>query len=790
MCSFCMTVISSLRWFFVFLFCTLHSTSAQHRFSLTLLDTATPRRPSPRSDHLSVVVNSGSGPLLIIHGGRDAHGAKSDTWTYIVAQNKWGLLAGDALGSNERPPPLYGAVGGYRFVDGENSPFLYVALGTSDGMRSLNTEMWVMEFKNFTWRRVAVDGEKPEPRFGAIGSLERFSKPDGTVQPALIISHGYGRSGPLSDTYKCTFDEKDPYRASWTRLRRPVSQYSTRNPHSMWYQASSFTANRDIVVFGGCYASEGTGGICPNNDVWLLEYKQEESNAVAALQTLPESNSSSFREEAIRWQILPRGPAPRVGAAMAQGLNSFEGAYESRLGIAVLYSGSQDTTSLPSDHIISAHKVDGSEIDLVSTQARTWLRERINFDGPKELEKKAFMPRKGASLDIVRNRTEDDDLDVPNEFFLFFGGELENGQFSNELMRISFDGFLESDLIEGSARYISRPFVHGLLMFTAWGVLMSAGSFVARYLKQPNGRPKYFMVHLLLQTLGLILTWIGVALAIQGRRNTSTPFLHARLGIALIILASLQPVVASVGIVAQMRVNPVLLFVSKPDAPKLVLSRCRLLHRIIGVVVLAMGWLNITLGLFLIVAPTILWVHWLVFAIMMVVTAGWLELMRRKGSARIITRAISNNRASVERPSSVLGRVMRSIRGDSTAKLGMDEDINGIAGRISQSDSIKEARPEDEIAPDSTVTKNRARAGRYVVIEDFVESDVVRQLVEQERAQQRTEKEKEEQLAEERRERESANGLDRDQEDFDIFGFQRSISEATSMYTYRDPDAY
>ncbi|CAN8077258.1 unnamed protein product [Agarophyton chilense] len=772
---------------------TLHSASAQHRFSLTPLATATERRPSPRSDHLSVVVNSGNGPLLIIHGGRDVHGAKSDTWTYIVSRNEWGLLASDALEASERPPPLYGAVGGYRFVEGENSPFLYVALGTSDGVRSLNTEMWVMEFRNFTWRRVVVGGDKPEPRFGAIGSLERFSKPDGTIEPALIISHGHGRDGPLSNTYKCTFDENDPYRATWKILRRSVSQYSTHNPHSMWYQASSFTANRDMVVFGGCYASERTGGICPNDDVWLLEYKQEERNADDAFNSVPEPTSTSLKE-GIRWQIMPRGPAPRIGAAMAQGLNSFEGAYESRLGIAVLYSGSQDTKYLPSNHIISAQGIDGGEIDLVSTQARTWLRERVVFNGPDDVKKKAFMPRKGASLNIVRNGTENDDLDIPNEFFLFFGGELENGQFSNDLMSLSFDAFVDSDLIEGSSRYISRPLVHGLLMFIAWGILMSAGSFIARYLKHPSGRPKYFLGHLLIQMLGLVLSWIGVAVGIQGRRNSSSPFLHARLGIALTIVASLQPVVASIGIVAQVHVSPVLALINSPDAPKMVLSRatkvCRLLHRTIGVIVIAMGWVNITLGLFLIVAPTILWVHWLVFVIMSVVTAGWLELMRRNDSAKVISRAVSNNRTSVERHSSVLGRVMRSIRGGSATQMGIDDYNNGIGERISQSDSIKEVMAQDEIGPEEPGTRNESHRRKYKVIEGFVELDIVRELVEQDRAQQPAEQARNEQQEEKSSTLQNATEDERAREDSDVAVLQRSFSEATSMYTYRDPDAY
>lgn len=715
---------------FVHLF---HSITAQHRFSLTPVELASAKQPSPRSNHLSVVVNSGDGPLLIIHGGRDAHGAKSDTWTYIVSQNRWGLLASNIMDSHEHPPPLFGTVGGYRFVDGQNSPFLYVALGTTDGVQ-MNTDMWVMEFLNFTWKRVIVDGDIPEPRYGAMGSLERFSKPDGSLEPALIISHGYGKDGPLSNTYKCSFDEKDPYKATWRKLRGHVHQYSTRKPHAMWHQASSFTANRDLVVFGGCYASERTGGLCPSNDVWLLEYQHGRTTFENEVESPADGNQSVVESDtdSVKWRLMPRGPAPRIGAAMAQGLNSFEGAYESRLGIAVLYSGSQSSNHLPSSHIISAGKFDGGEIDIVSTQARAWLKERVHFDGPERLRELALMPRQGASMDIVTNRTDTDGLDSPNEFFLVFGGELENGQFSNDLLRISFDAFVESDVLRDSSRYFSRPFVHGLLMFFAWGVLMNAGAFIARYLKHPNGRPKYFIAHLILQSLGLLLAWVGMGIAIYGRRTGPGSFVHARLGIALIILSSLQPFVASVGILTQMRVNPIIVMINTPDAPRIMLSRatkiCRIIHRLIGSAVLVMGTVNITLGLFLIVAPTVLWVHWVIYIIILLITAGWLEFMWTRDGGNLFVRSTSGAGASMARGSSVLGQKGRSKRGNWAARVQRN-GYDGDEGAISQTDSVKDARAADEIGAEDKSSRNeKASWKRYVVVENYIEKDETRPL--------------------------------------------------------------
>lgn len=695
---------------------------AQFRFSLEPVPTES--GPSPRADHLTIPLQSGNGFLVIVHGGRDAGGAKSDTWTYIVRQNRWRLLAASARAKSEPPPPMWGAVGGYRFVKGMNVPFLYVTLGALDG-GGLTNGMWVMELANFTWQKVTLDGDIPAPRYGAVGSLERFVKPDRSVQPSLIISHGRGQDGPLSDTYKCSFDAEDPYRATWRKLREPVGQYETRAPHPLWKQASTFTAARDLVVFGGCYASERHSGVCPSRLSWLLKYEPEK---VVGNSSLPTDGSPSGAgdlsfepdTDSVSWKGIPDGPPPRVGAAMAQGLNSFEGTYDNREAIAVLYSGTQDSTNLPVDHVMSAPSFDGGVVELLSTASRTWRTEVVHYVGPEEQRNETLARRQGSTMSIVRNETfEEEERGITNEFFLLFGGQLEDGNFTNSLIKLGFDALGDSKLADTHGRYTNRPFVHGVLMFVSWGLLMVTGAFNARYVKRANGHSRHFVAHVAIQTAALAVGWAGVGLVIYGRRRTTAAFLHAQLGLGLIAAASVQPIVAVAGVVGQLRTSPLGRGAGEKRPAGLVARACRAYHGAMGLVVLVVGAANMTLGLFLMVAPTLVWVHWVVYSGLVALVAGLLEATGGRRGGGLQTRAESLTRAAsvrISRGSSYVGRVVRSLRGESTAQVvrGQSFRPGAASDEIAPAGSTESmfVRAEDDISPSRSADGGDGKDGR------------------------------------------------------------------------------
>lgn len=623
--------LDSIFFFYLLLICLLVSTATSQRFTLSTISSS--EKPSPRTDHLAIPLPSADGPLLIIYGGRDKQGSKSDIWTYIVSENQWTSLPSTTV-TSVRPPPLFGAVGGYRFIPGHSYPYLYVALGAIS-QNQLNTQMWVMDFQNFTWSTVTILGDIPTPRFGSIGSLERFIKPDGSVKPALIFTHGYGPNGPLADSYKCSFHPTDPFQVSCRTLQESNSQYSYRVPHPLWAQAGTFTGLRDLVMFGGCYASNITGGLCPAKDVWLMKYQSEQSTNTALSRTslndtedLSQQNSSNeqtFLPETdfVVWERLPNGPPPQIGSAMAQGLSLFDNAYSDGLGTAVMYSGLRTTTRLPTQHIRTKSPIDTERIFLLSTNEREWIAEKVVFTG-KGNKREAFRPRYGASMSVIRDTTLREEDDSPNEYYLIFGGELEDGNFSNSLLKLSFDPFLESNLLAvDHIQYTSLPVIHGLLMFVSWGLLMVAGVFSARYVKNENGRARHVTVHVLLQTLALIISWSGTGIGILARKGVAGKFIHAKFGFVLMILASLQPLIAVCGMCiktnrgSSFRANRIFVrsFINK-------------IHCLLGLLLPIGGLANISLGLLVLVVPIIVWVHWGTFCVILVTSFFWMEIIR------------------------------------------------------------------------------------------------------------------------------------------------------------------
>ena len=514
-------------------------------------------------------------------------------------------------------------------MQGKPAPFLYVLFGMSTGGR-INDQMWVMDFENFTWNRVEAVGDIPEPRYGAIGSLERFVRLDGSVESSMIVSHGFGANSLLSDTYKCSFHDTDPYRVSWKRLAPPVSQYSTLQPHPMWMQASAYNANRDLVVFGGCYASQGTGGRCPHSDIWLLQFKQTSVNSEESDPFLNQSSGPQGEQRPVQWRKAASEPGPRLGAAMSQGLSSFEGAYQSHLSTVVLYGGSLSSENTSRSPFLRSPEIDASHVSIFSTQDLAWARERVQFLGPPDEKVSVFSPKTGMSMNVVTVRNET--LGMTDEFYLLFGGQDSKNSFSSLLLKLSFDGFVQSDVPDSEGRYVSRVFLHGLVMFLSWGVTMVFGVGISRYGGSNERRRKFAISHVCCQVFGLILAWVGLGVARKGRHPSNPSFSHARLGTGLIAIAMLQGLIGCMKAVVG-RINRSMHDERRSRRASLVQMLHGVLittHSIVGLLLLLFGWINITLGLLLIGSPTILWVHWIVLCGCAAVTLTIMELGRER----------------------------------------------------------------------------------------------------------------------------------------------------------------
>ncbi|KAJ6329946.1 hypothetical protein OIU76_008716 [Salix suchowensis] len=86
--------------------------------------------------------------------------------------------------------------------------------------------------------------------------------------------------------------------------------------------------------------------------------------------------------------------------------------------------------------------------------------------------------------------------------------------------------------------------VHGFMMFLSWGILLPGGILAARYLKHVKG-DGWYQIHVSLQCSGLLILLLGLLFAVAELRGLNISSAHAKLGLAAIFLACVQPVNAS-----------------------------------------------------------------------------------------------------------------------------------------------------------------------------------------------------------------------------------------------------
>lgn len=115
---------------------------------------------------------------------------------------------------------------------------------------------------------------------------------------------------------------------------------------------------------------------------------------------------------------------------------------------------------------------------------------------------------------------------------------------------------------------------HGSMNFLAWGVLLPLGVIIARFAKpQPGsqGPPTWFLLHRIIQSLGLLFTLIAFAIAlamVDKDHKTHFGVAHSQIGLAVTIAGVMQPLNA--------------LFRPKPTPRTIGRKVWELVHRVLG----------------------------------------------------------------------------------------------------------------------------------------------------------------------------------------------------------------
>eukprot|EP00762_Andalucia_godoyi_P000501 ANDGO_05382.mRNA.1 Cytochrome b561 and DOMON domain-containing protein At3g61750 len=359
----------------------------------------------------------------------------------------------------------------------------------------------------------------------------------------------------------------DTVTQEWSRVveDRPSNAYDPRMPHSRCLHSGVAIGSTEFLIFGGCLNGQGSAaGPCPSNDVWIF--------------------SSSRRSWKRGGQYSPPQfvPTPRVYSSMV---------YFALADTVLVYGG--DTNA---GNMISAAATPTDEVILIdASDGDAPFRRRSASNPPPTV-------LVGASMTVVTMNN--------SEFAVLYG-------LSGSLWLLSLSGSLsDSRPLSGSNSYVSFVILHGVFAFIGWGVLLQAGALIARYGKKMGGTKQpalWFRLHRGLQitglTFGLVAFVLGVVSA-SGAKHFS--FAHGIIGLIITILGVAQPLNA--------------LFRPHPGTPRR--PFWNFLHRGTGRLALILAIVNISLGLFLAVAPDPIWITWYCLVLLLLIGYITLEIRR------------------------------------------------------------------------------------------------------------------------------------------------------------------
>ena len=361
------------------------------------------------------------------------------------------------------------------------------------------------------------------------------------------VSHGFASLARTSDTfYMNVSDIKSGAPMRWQLASGPFSSYDLGGPHPRCLGAGTMISPKELILFGGCLNSPLYGAGGPCPS--FDSWKIDFSEGV--------------------WTQLPNCVSPRLFVAMAYLPNAD--------GTAVLFAGNTLGLRLAT---VGSGPIINEEIDVVDLKTDfVWARRRAE-----------------SISGLLPSWREKHSMTSGNGKVYMFGGENSfSEEIYNDLWSIEGD-YIENEDIGCPNHFFSILMMHGILMFLGWGVFLQAGAFIARYLRFKD--PLWFHLHRFCQITGLVIAIIGFILAFF---QVSFPlFWHGAFGIIVMIIGVQQPINAIF--------RPHIEKGKKPSLKRLIWSY---FHIYSGRFALILALINITLGLFLILAPTYIWSTW------------------------------------------------------------------------------------------------------------------------------------------------------------------------------------
>jgi len=347
-----------------------------------------------------------------------------------------------------------------------------------------------------------------------------------------------------------------------------------------------------MLFHGGCLSGGFAAGPCPASDTWRFEWTGGRDLGDGDWERLDEGEDAIEHITEARWQhSMAALPGTRA---------------------AIVYGGSE--TSLQ----VSSH--DQSDIEVLSvidSKSGRWSRHRVPGGPRSRFVSMASGPGSNGSVYAVVG--------------------------DGSVYRLS-GSLADTPALSGAGnptRYKWEP--HGILMVIGWGVLLPLGAGIARYLK-PHHPAWWFNLHRGIQTIGLVVATVGMAYGVESVGGFPFLFAHSAIGFITMILGWMQ--VAN----ALLRPHPGEAMEEYTGRMWLCCScRCcccfctgkesfagfrpawEMLHKGSGRLALILGYLNISLGVFMALLRRPLWVTWYVYLGVVVAAVAVLEVLLQLG---------------------------------------------------------------------------------------------------------------------------------------------------------------
>ncbi|CAF0779763.1 unnamed protein product [Didymodactylos carnosus] len=442
-------------------------------------------------------------------------------------------------------------------------------------------DSWFLNFQSKQWQQLQTTPYERGFGSAAISPFGSMYLSSYSSQPRVVISMGKTRDWMYSNVDSIG-------------IMQDMASLNPSYAHARYSHSTAMLTDNQMLLYGGCLSGYGKGGPCPSKDTWLMNIDNG------------------------HWERISDCPPTKMGAVMVAVpsygtcASPYAGVFPNQnMGqeqtIAILWGGRESNPSSIAVRIIACLMVKETypsprdEVAVFSLSSKQWYMKKAR-------------PFQDGSYPLLRE-----------------GAAFSAGCFQG--MPASSQDALNAPVSRGCVYPFSYYHLHGIFQFFTYGVIFPFGYIVGRYAPDTAIRKP---LHMILQIFGILLTICGFSFGVHSVRAPSWLHFkhpHAIIGIITFILTIIQFVMGLIGAVFIKKRHPENNRREESvkhvqEEPWQAETPWRLGHVGLGTLVLLLGLINISLGVFLAVLPMPVWIIWYIYLGLLVIILALLEIRR------------------------------------------------------------------------------------------------------------------------------------------------------------------